>query len=191
MIFLFCCLVSDYDSLHHLDIGILLIDHKSAVLSSPPYFSPSSIKIITDRDNVIENIWSCQKLCAPYLDIHMHYISTTPSLRGASFSSSNRYFLLDHSELKALQKKFTNTEKTAYNLKKSQALSNILWEAMTGFFLNHVSSRQGEHLSKKAIHTHKIHKVASTIYLSCTSFIYLYLRSNTYNPVCLVIKAIT
>lgn len=123
MIFLFCCLVSDYDSLHHLDIGILLIDHKSAVLSSPSYFSPSSIKIITDRDNVIENIWSCQKLCAPYLDIHMHYISTTPSLRGASFSSSNRYFLLDHSELKpSLQ----TLEKTAYNLKKSQALSNIV-----------------------------------------------------------------
>ncbi|XP_028313916.1 uncharacterized protein LOC114470102 [Gouania willdenowi] len=71
---------SDDDSFRDLDIGILLIEREGAVLTSSQHLSPASLKIIIEREVVMDNIQDLPKaMCILFgltYALHLNYSKT-------------------------------------------------------------------------------------------------------------------
>ncbi len=91
----------DDDSFRHIDIGILLVQHEGAVLSSSLHLSPASLKIIIEGEVVMDNIEDLPKaMCILFglaYALHLNY----PKSMKLTFQFIQQVLLmLGHSELK-------------------------------------------------------------------------------------------
>ncbi|KAF4101577.1 hypothetical protein G5714_018009 [Onychostoma macrolepis] len=107
----------DY-SFHHLDIGIILIEHEGDVLSSSLRLNPASLKIIIEGDFVMDSIEDLSKaMCilkpAPQTPLRTHFTVHHQQ----SDSTYEEHDVGDHGEeLRTLQDALAN-HKQDINLK--------------------------------------------------------------------------
>lgn len=91
----------DDDSFRDLDVGILLVEHEGAVLSSSLHLSPASLKIIIEGEVVMDNIQDLPKaMCILFgltYALHLNY----PKTMKLTFQFIQQVLLsLGHTELK-------------------------------------------------------------------------------------------